>query len=156
MKSEPILARFLKFVSPEPTSGCWLWTGCANKLGYGAFRMSGDRVLHAYQTAYVLLRGPVPEGLELDHLCRVPNCVNPDHLEPVTHLENMRRGLLHKVSGDRNRNKTHCPFGHPYDAANTKRYLNRKTGRLDRYCRACYGRRNKIYLARQKQGALTK
>ena len=75
------------------TDGCWLWTGSHNGLGYGTIRSVG-RKMYVHRYSYELLVGPIPAGLELDHLCRVPGCVNPDHLEPVTHAENLRRGRL--------------------------------------------------------------
>lgn len=98
--------------------GCWNWLAAANELGYGRFE---ERAAH--RVAYELLSGPIAEGLELDHLCRNPSCVRPDHLEPVTHAENMRRAYAEQ---DR------CKQGHLFDEANT--YVS-PTGR--RKCRAC-------------------
>jgi hypothetical protein len=121
--------RLMKFVSPEPNSGCWLWTGAVHPLGYGGFYFRGKR-WPAYRVSYTLLRGEIPAGLQLDHLCRTPACVNPDHLEPVTQGENQRRGV--GFSG-KNARKTHCPKGHPYDENNTLRH--RTTGA--RKCRQC-------------------
>lgn len=85
------LDRLLQFVDKtSDEGGCWLWTGTRNRGGYGDFRMpEGPR--RAHRLAYENLVGPIPEGLELDHLCRVRNCVNPQHLEPVTRSENARR-----------------------------------------------------------------
>jgi hypothetical protein len=100
--------RFWSKVTPEPNSGCWIWIASLGTSGYGQFSVE-NRPLKAYRVAYEALVGPVPDGLELDHLCRVRCCVNPAHLEPVTHAENMRRGDSFQ------RNKTHCPKGHPYD-----------------------------------------
>jgi hypothetical protein len=82
-------SRFWKRVAV--TDRCWLWTGGLTATGYGQFHFHGrPRVAHKY--LYEFERGPVPDGLELDHLCRVRNCVRPDHLEAVTHAENIRRG----------------------------------------------------------------
>lgn len=121
--------RFMKFVSPEPNSGCWLWTGTWGTGGYGDFRPTrSKRMERAHRTAYRLLRGPIPEGLQLDHLCRVRCCVNPAHLEPVTSAENIRRGR----TGENMRSKTHCPQGHEYSPANT---YHDRTGR--RHCNEC-------------------
>lgn len=79
----------------QVTSGCWLWTGQLNNTGYGLFwYQTGKRGAHV--VLWELLRGLVPDGLELDHLCRVRRCVNPDHLEPVTHSENLLRGFAAK------------------------------------------------------------
>jgi hypothetical protein len=73
------------------TGFCWEWTGSLMTDGYGQ-KCHGGRYVAAHRLVYEALVGPVPEGLELDHLCGNPSCVNPDHLEPVTHQENMRRG----------------------------------------------------------------
>jgi hypothetical protein len=75
---------------------CWLWTGAIDNGGYANFRHDG-RSQKAHRVLWELLNGPVPEGLELDHLCSVRHCVNPDHLEPVTHVENIRRGHARRV-----------------------------------------------------------
>lgn len=112
------------------TDGCWLWNAGTNQR-YGTvwFRRNGQRRgFVAHVVAYELLRGPVPAGLELDHTCRNTLCVNPDHLEPVTHLENVRRG----TAGQHLRDRSHCPQGHAYDEENT-RYT--RTG--SRMCRTC-------------------
>ena len=108
----------------EKTEGCWLWMG-ALAHGYGRVK-DGKKIVQAHRFAYELLRGPIPDGLQIDHLCRIPNCVNPEHMEPVTMSENLRRGVHFE------RNRTHCPQGHPYDELNT-----RHTSRGDRICRAC-------------------
>lgn len=108
-------------------SGCWLWTGSCDPSGYGTLKLEG-RTRRAHRLAYELLVGPIPDGLQLDHLCRVRNCANPDHLEPVTNQENSRRGraLI-----------THCPKGHPYSGDNLRLHV-RKNGRdVNRECREC-------------------
>lgn len=80
--------------------GCWLWRGTRGSSGYGQICIRGPHrtraIRGAHRVLYEMLRGPVPEGLELDHLCRVRHCVNPDHLEPVTRTENVRRGAARK------------------------------------------------------------
>lgn len=121
--------RFQRYV--DRTDGCWLWTGLQDRHGYGRF-YSGERMMGAHHFSWVAERGPVPDGLELDHLCRTPRCVNPDHLEPVTHAENVRRGR----AGARKReiaaaSKT-CQKGHTRTDANT--YVS-PDGR--RHCRDC-------------------
>lgn len=121
-----IASRFLGRVDVGLSpAGCWLWTGHCFHTGYGCFKI-GERNCYAHRVAYELLAGVIPEGLQLDHLCREKACVNPLHLEPVTASENKRR--------DRSRNaeKTHCPHGHPFDAENT--YVD---ARGWRGCRAC-------------------
>lgn len=113
------------------TDGCWGWTAATTSDGRGRFNLRNPaRTRYAYGIAYEWLVGPVPEGLELDHLCRNPNCVNPAHLEPVTHQENLRRAPDAQFYV--NARKTHCPRGHEYTAENTA-YSKRRT----RYCKAC-------------------
>ena len=107
-------------------SGCWEWTGAHTKAGYAAIR---DGYLH--RLSYEHFIGPIPDGLEIDHLCRNRGCCNPLHLEAVTHAENMRRGFWGA--------KTHCPKGHPYEGDNL--IGGGKAGRLCRECKA--QRRNK-------------
>ncbi len=79
--------------------GCWAWTGALFENGYGAFwDTNNDTNVRAHRAAYQLLRGAIPEGLELDHLCRVRHCVNPHHLEAVTRSENLRRSPLLSIA----------------------------------------------------------
>lgn len=117
------------------SGNCWLWQGGASRGGYG--KLNGT---HAHREFYERLIGPVPAGLELDHLCSVILCVNPDHLEPVTHDENMRRRYASYNS---------CVNGHAYTSKNT--YV-RPNGRRD--CRACIRERVRRYAARQRGEAL--
>lgn len=114
-------ARFWSNV--ETTGSCWYWTGTKGRNGYGMF-WAGNRRTAAHRTAYQLLVGPIPDGLQIDHLCRTRSCVNPDHLEPVTQAENIARGM----SGIKNASKSTCPKGHAYDSTDTN-------GR--RRCREC-------------------
>jgi hypothetical protein len=81
---------FWSRVDKDGPNGCWLWTGVHIGAGYGQASLNGVRQV-AHRVAYELTVGPVPEGLQLDHLCRNRGCVNPDHLEPVTASENKRR-----------------------------------------------------------------
>lgn len=123
---EQLPAHLASKIKIDP-SGCWLWMA-ASSQGYGHVRL-GSRVLRAHRLVYTTLRGD-PGGKLLDHLCRVRQCVNPDHLEPVTNRENCLRGV---GVGAVNAVKTHCLHGHPFDEVNT--YY--RVDRLGRNCRAC-------------------
>ncbi|MCA8251801.1 HNH endonuclease [Burkholderia sp. AU31624] len=113
-----------KWVYMDPICGCWIWTGSCDRDGYGKFR----RTQIAHRAIYKWAKGPIPAGMELDHLCRMRCCVNPNHLEPVTTRENMIRGF--SVSSI-NARKTHCDRGHELSGANLYVW------RGGRYCRAC-------------------
>jgi hypothetical protein len=123
---EDLGTRLERFSFPEPNSGCWLWTGNALPSGYGTVWADRTNRL-AHRVSYKYHVGPIPAGMELDHLCRTRCCVNPAHLEPVTRAENARRS---PISGHA---KTHCCHGHEYNQATT--YISRKTGK--RHCRTC-------------------
>lgn len=119
---------------------CWEWQGNKNTQGRGQFYANG-RQHQAHRVAYEILVGPVPDGLELDHLCRNPICANPDHLEPVTHRENILRGYNPAAANAR---KTHCKRGHPFDEVNT---YHRRDGNRD--CRQCIRDANRRHKARK-------
>lgn len=117
--------------------GCWLWTALINpRTGYAQFHPNRTPVL-AHRWAYEVIRGdPIPVDMEIDHLCRVRHCVNPDHMELVTHRENQWRG--NGPTGINHR-KTHCKRGHPFDDENT--YYHELSGQ--RSCRACHAMRER-------------
>lgn len=127
-----VMEKFLSKVSPEPNTGCWLWLDSTGNGGYGVMsfkRHDGKWCWEgAHRVAYMLFKGPIPEGLHLDHKCRVRECCNPDHLEAVTRRENMRRGELGAIWS-----QTHCYQGHEYTPENT--YIRRGTGK--KQCRLC-------------------
>lgn len=127
MSKEAILKRVR--LAPE---GCWLWTGCINPGGYGRL---GGRLAH--RVSYEVFVGEIPVGLTLDHLCYVTACVRPEHLEPVTIAENLRR--------QRSASKTECKSGHQYTPANT--YI-RPSGQRD--CRECIRIRAREYQRRRR------
>ena len=122
----PVGARFWSKVAVGSRTECWRWLGSiVQGSGYGGFQASTGHRVNAHRWAYIAVRGQVPDGLQLDHLCRNRWCVNPWHLEPVTSLENVRRGQGHG-------SETRCPYGHPYDDENTYHHRG-----IRRHCRAC-------------------
>lgn len=134
--------RFWAKVAIQPV-GCWLWTGALAGKGYGHLRVDG-RDVYAHRFAYEAMVGRVPDGMHIDHVktrgCTHKNCVNPEHLEPVTPGENIRRGPVGSVSAARAALVTSCPRGHAYDKENTRTYVRvsgRARGKINRLCRAC-------------------
>lgn len=107
--------------------GCWVWTGAQKGTGYAELYYQGKRYL-MHRLTYVLAKGAIPEGLHIDHLCRVRLCINPAHLEAVTMRTNILRGIAPSAHNAR---KTRCPHGHEYNEANTYRW------RTQRECRPC-------------------
>jgi hypothetical protein len=114
--------RFWEKVYPCPITGCWNWGAARTAAGYGsAWDSKRKAVDYAHRIAYRALVAEVPAGLELDHLCRVRSCVNPAHLEAVTHSENVRRGEAWHGIAAAEREKTHCKHGHEFSPENTYR-----------------------------------
>lgn len=118
------------------TDTCWLWQGALEGGGYGVFWLNG-RNIRAHRFSYEKYIAKIPQGLVLDHLCKIRNCVNPEHLEPVTTIENIQRGR-----GCYNKLKTHCKQGHNFTPENT--YIKKNGGRDCRECNRLRGyKRNK-------------
>lgn len=127
--------RFWSKAGITSVSRCWLWKAYATTSGYGQISLRG-RPRYAHRLAYELVVGPIPDGLQLDHLCRVRRCVNPAHLEPVSNRDNILRGISpHAI----NARKTHCPQGHPYSGDNLLYRALTRAGRICnmRRCRTC-------------------
>lgn len=113
----------------EKSAGCWRWLASVDSKGYGQFMLNGSPK-RAHRVSYELVHGAIPLGLQLDHLCRNIECVNPTHLEPVTHRINQLRGIGPVAI---NAAKTHCVRGHELTGDNL--YIRKDTGA--RVCRSC-------------------
>ncbi len=137
-----LLERFKEKVNINTKTGCWEWDASLNEEGYGQFWID-NKTLRAHRVSYELFKGKIPQGLQLDHLCRVRNCVNPEHLEPVTNKENHARGLTGKINHHCLK-KTHCPQGHEYIGNNL--YVDPKG---HRYCKPCARVRWREWKSRQ-------
>lgn len=125
--------RFLERVPERPDFGCWLWRGTIMYNGYG-------HLTHAYahRISYELFKGPIPDGLTIDHLCREKRCVNPAHLEAVTNSENVKRAA---------KRPTHCFRGHPFDGVT----MTTRSGPR-RYCKECSRQRDRESKQRRRNG----
>lgn len=144
-KPRPLIDRVLERTAAGH-GGCVVWTGHVNPDGYGTIKDSASYASRmAHRVAYELLVGPIPDGLQLDHLCRNTRCINPHHLEPVTCAENLRRapGSWAVRFGDR----TLCDRGHPFTPENTYVGTRRKGRRIVQFrvCREC---KNAYYRAK--------
>lgn len=152
--TERQIVRFMARIDRSNVDGCWPWTSYRLKTGYGTFQVntSGPTCMKlAHRLSYELWIGPIPDGLEIDHLCRNRWCVNPAHLEAVTRQENIRRSsspMVLKAANARRRAQTHCKHGHEYTHENT--YVTyRLSGSAKRACRKCKALVS-LRLARQK------
>jgi len=135
--------RFWELCVPEPNTGCWLWPG-SGVTGYGRINWKVDgqwRMQMARRVSYEMLVGPIPHGLQIDHLCRTPCCVNPLHLEPVTPAENARRGDVGWASQMKSLLQSHCLRGHQYTPSNT--IIKSRGWRNCRECTNAYQRKLK-------------
>ena len=136
-----IMDHFPDRVFPEPNTGCWLCVSSNNKFGYARIRVS-DRLIGAHRISYQITRGSIPDGFEIDHLCRVTCCVNPDHLEAVTQEENKRRQALAIETA----NGFRCKSGHLRIGEGIYHHP-----RGERRCRECARISRLRYKARKRQ-----
>jgi HNH endonuclease len=114
----------------DPETLCWLWTLPLNGSGYGGTFYAGKR-MGAHRASYLMHVGPIPDGFQIDHLCRVRACVNPEHLEPVTRTENQVRGIAGQNVAAIQQAKTACPYGHAYDYVDTRGWRSCRTCRAE-------------------------
>lgn len=133
--------RFMAHVS-EAAGGCWQFAPANEDTGYGQFSETHETTVLAHRWSYGFFRGEIPEGLQLDHLCRNRACVNPDHLEPVTAQVNLLRG---ETNAAHNAAKEVCLHGHAFTPENT--YMTPVGGRC---CRACANRRRQEFEQRKR------
>lgn len=139
----------LIFHSHVVTNGCWTWAGSKDKDGYGNTKVAGKHAF-AHRAMYQVCRGPIPEGMQLDHLCRNRACINPAHLDIVTSFENTMRS---NAASAINARKTHCIHGHPLagDNLSIQAAKNRSGARrFRRVCLACVRRNNEKYMERKR------
>jgi len=145
MTAKKSLMDRIRGLSIPDENGCWAWKGYITSNGYGQIRIEQPdgawKTRYAHRISYEAFIGLIPVGLDLDHKCRIRHCVNPDHLEPVSRSENMRRSPLM----DRQSHKTHCKYGHVFTSDRDAR------GR--RTCLQCRKRLNKEYRERHQPTA---
>lgn len=137
-----LIERLYKKVITVPESGCHIWDGCVTTGGYGLIGYN-YKSLYVHRVSYEHFVGAIPRGLEIDHLCRVRRCVNPNHLEAVTHRENGIRGIGMAAVNFR---KTHCVNGHEFTESNTYRMSSDSY----RWCWACRLASGKRYREKHK------
>lgn len=139
---KPAIERFMR-QTREADNGCLEWIGNIDRYGYGQFHPGGRKTKNkgAHRWAHEHFKGPIPDGFQIDHLCRNRKCVNPDHLEAVTPRENVLRSLN---PPSMNAKKTHCINGHPFREENTARRGNR------RICITCRRKRDLAYYYARK------
>lgn len=128
------VARFEAKYTIDDETGCWMWFAANDGyLGYGKFYWAGAKI-GAHRFSHILHVGPIPDGYHVDHLCRTPPCVNPEHLEAVTPGENVRRGLVPLSNAERAKLIVECPIGHAYEGDNL--YVTSSGKRQCKKCKA--------------------
>jgi len=150
--SEEIKAQLMDRIEMLTESGCWIPNTTIAQHGYcwmyGYDFGNGKRKEYAHRVFYEMFKGPVSDGLQIDHLCKVRCCVNPNHLEAVTQRTNLLRG---ESAAAKNARRTHCPKGHPFSPENTGKLSTRENYR---YCKEC--NRQKARLRDRRKNALSK
>lgn len=130
MIPETRMRQFQRRIRKDAADGCWNWTGPMTWNGYGITRFKGKNTT-AHRAFWRFMRGEIPDGMDLDHLCRNRLCVNTDHLEQVTRSENLRRGFESRG----------CVNGHPYKPEDFS-IVRRSDGSTERRCKVCHRERN--------------
>lgn len=140
------LERFNFWHNKNKKNGCWEWKGHLDKRGYGRFADNTGWIDMAHRWSYKHFVGEIPKGLVIDHLCHNPKCVNPKHLEPITHFENIiKRGISNAAYI--NSRKTHCKYGHSLSPPNI--YISKNKYNGMRVCKICHAKRVKRYLKKR-------
>ena len=145
MKARPWRERLWEKV--DKSGDCWVWTASVDGGGYGQIAVNGT-VRGVHRISYEETAGPIPDGLEIDHLCRNRRCVRPSHLEAVSHRENILRGISFSAENAR---KTHCPRGHPLSGSNILMHRFLRIGK--RVCRTCTNEQQRAAYHRRKADA---
>lgn len=127
-------------------AGCWIWSMGISFYGYGQIKWKREQK-PAHRASWEVLRGPIPAGLQIDHLCRNRACINPDHLEPVTQRVNGLRGF---GMGAQNARKTHCKQGHAFSGENVEIRKDNGGGRRCKICKRTASRKSKAKVRAKK------